>query len=107
MLQAKRKVDLLFLCSCVIIGLIGFVYPNAFYIALGVLIGFLSTSISMGKDIRKVLKEAKGIWLNLGINMIIYAIALVISILINETTFIFAAIGLMAYRYSLLYLIRK
>ena len=107
MLQVKRKVDLFFMCASVIIGLIGFLYPNAFYIALGVFSGFLSTSLTMEKDIRRILKEATGIWLNLSINIVVYAIALVIAIQINQTTFVFAAIGLLAYRYILLYLINK
>jgi hypothetical protein len=107
MLQVKRKLDLIFLAVVIVVFLIGFIYQDAVEMAIGVAIGFIATSITMEKDVRRAADQMPNIWLNIGINILVYAVALGGAMLISQTVFVFAAIGLLGYRNLLLIKIRK
>ena len=107
MLQVKRKLDFVFLAIVAVVFVIGFFYQDAKLMALGLAIGFIATSITMEKDVRRAADQMPNIWLNIGINILVYAVALGGAMIINQTVFVFAAIGLLGYRNLLLIRIRK
>jgi hypothetical protein len=107
MLEVKRKLDFIFLIIVTIVLLIGIFYQDAIAMAIGVAIGFVATSITMEKDVRRAADHMPNIWLNIGVNILVYAVALGGAMLISQTVFVFAAIGLLGYRNLLLIKIRK
>jgi hypothetical protein len=107
MLEVKRKLDFIFLIIVAIVLLIGIFYQDAIAMAIGVAIGFVATSITMEKDVRRAADHMPNIWLNIGVNILVYAVALGGAMLISQTVFVFAAIGLLGYRNLLLIKIRK
>lgn len=107
MLQVKRKLDFIFLAVVALGFVVGIFYQDAMAMATGVAIGFIATSVTMEKDVRRAADHMPNIWLNIGINILVYAVALGGAMLISQTVFVFAAIGLLGYRNLLLIKIRK
>lgn len=108
MLNQKRKIDLLFLVIALVIMILQITVLDFEYLFAGYMLGFIAASFIMQRDVKRFNENINmRIGLNMTLHMIIYAATFLLAIKLSDAAFIAAVLTLLAYRYSLILILKR